>query len=276
MARMTRHDTPVVGRAWNRARLFGASAVIAGLALVAGSSTIRASVLPLHRTPPPDAMHGTTATTEPVTSLNGTWGASHAFPHRNVEWVAERAPLELVDLPAYFKSLPPHDPLTDADHQSVCEFNAMAAEHRAMFAALGADFSLHVLTNVGILEATHVASAQLLLHTLCPDASHDVSESARPTLDALDTEHRALLDRARRSPVSALLAGEQLEREELEFVRDHPSVAPEIAVTYALIEKHEAAQLHSINLHLGVARADARARLLDPLRPDLAPRATIA
>ena len=274
MARMTRHDPPASGRVWNRARLFGAAAIIAGLTLAGSSSTIRASVLPLHRAPTPDATHGTTTTNEPVTSLDGTWGASHAFPHRNVEWVAERAPLELVDLPAYFKSLPAHDPLTEADHQSVCEFNAMAAEHRAMFAALGADFRLHVLTNVGLLEATHVASAQLLLSTVCPDAAHDVSESARPPLDALDSEHRALLDRGRRSPVSALLAGEELEREELAFVRDHPSVVPEIAVTYALVEKHEAAQMHSIDLHLGVARADARARLLDPLRPDLAPRAT--
>lgn len=275
MARMTLHDTPVVGRAWNRARLFGAAAIIAGLALAGSSSTIRASVLPLHRAPTPDATHGTTTTSEPVTSLNGRWGASHAFPHRNVEWVAERAPLELVNLPAYFKSLPPHDPLTEADHQSVCAFNAMAAEHRAMFAALGADFRLHVLTNVGLLEATHVASAQLLLNTHCPDTAHDVTESARSGLDAHDAEHQALLDRGRRSPVSALLAGEQLEREELEFVRDHPSVAPEIAVTYALVEKHEAAPMNSIELHLGVARADVRARLTDPLRPDLAPRATM-
>ena len=30
MARMTRHDPPASGRVWNRARLFGAAAIIAG------------------------------------------------------------------------------------------------------------------------------------------------------------------------------------------------------------------------------------------------------
>ena len=254
---------------WTHLRILGSGVVVG--ALCATGATPLTSATPFHPQPTQAATLEATqlATEARITSLDGVWGGAHAFPHRTIGWVSEPAPLDLVGLPAYFLTLPAPSRLSDADHQSLDDFQTLSRESRAIFAVLGANFRLHILTNVGLLEATHTTSSQLLIDRLCPESEHESTSAPSPILGAQSSDHQVMLDRGRRSPVSALLVGEQLEREELAFVRAHPSNVPEIAIAYGLFETQSMAQLHSIELHLGVARADASERATSALRPDL-------
>ena len=52
-------------------------------------------------------------------------------------------------------------------------------------------------------------------------------------------------------------------------MRAQPPSVPEFTIAYGRFETQSMAQLHSIELHLGVARADASERATSALRPDL-------